>query len=133
MRFGFTRSCTDWGTRSSSAMPQRFGRRWSVERRRTAWDAITVAIVARITTGISQPCGNRWKNGLSSAFGSRAGDTFTKVTIYTAAIWILLIMFLIKMTQPTTPLKGREQVTAPAEDNPPSAPDGAAWVKAIGA
>ena len=47
--------------------------------------------------------------GGSSAFGSRAGDTFTKVTIYTAAIWILLIMFLIKMTQPTAPLKPREQ------------------------
>jgi preprotein translocase subunit SecG len=42
--------------------------------------------------------------GGSSAFGSRAGDTFTKVTIYAAAIWILLIMFLIKMTQPTQPL-----------------------------
>src|SRR5262245_9092755 len=43
--------------------------------------------------------------GGSSAFGSRAGDTFTKITIYTAAIWILLIMFMIKMTQDTTPLK----------------------------
>jgi preprotein translocase subunit SecG len=43
--------------------------------------------------------------GGSSAFGSRAGDTFTRITIYTAAIWILLIMFMIKMTQDTTPLK----------------------------
>jgi preprotein translocase subunit SecG len=43
--------------------------------------------------------------GGSSAFGSRAGDTFTRVTIYVAAVWILLIMFMIKMTQPTTPLK----------------------------
>ena len=48
--------------------------------------------------------------GGSSAFGSRAGDLFTKVTIYTAAIWILLIMFLIKMTQPTAPLKADEQI-----------------------
>jgi preprotein translocase subunit SecG len=40
--------------------------------------------------------------GGSSAFGSRAGDTFTKVTIYVAAVWILLIMFLIKGTQPIT-------------------------------
>jgi preprotein translocase subunit SecG len=39
--------------------------------------------------------------GGSSAFGSRAGDTFTRVTIYLAAVWILLIMFLIKMVQPT--------------------------------
>jgi len=43
--------------------------------------------------------------GGSSAFGSRAGDMFTKVTIYVAAVWILLIMFLIKMVQPTTPLQ----------------------------
>ncbi len=34
--------------------------------------------------------------GGSSAFGSRAGDTFTRVTIYVAAIWVLLIMFTIK-------------------------------------
>ncbi len=44
--------------------------------------------------------------GGSSAFGSRAGDAFTRVTIYVAAVWILLIMFLIKLVQPTTPLKG---------------------------
>jgi preprotein translocase subunit SecG len=42
--------------------------------------------------------------GGSSAFGSRAGDTFTKITIYSAGIWILLIMFMIKMTQDTSPL-----------------------------
>ena len=47
--------------------------------------------------------------GGSSAFGTRAGDTFTRITIYTAAIWILLIMFLIKMTQPITPLKGQQE------------------------
>src|SRR5215203_5633296 len=37
--------------------------------------------------------------GGQSAFGSRAGDAFTKITIYTALVWILLIMFLIKSTQ----------------------------------
>ena len=42
--------------------------------------------------------------GGSSAFGSRAGDTFTKITIYTAAVWFLLIMFMIKLTQPDRPL-----------------------------
>jgi preprotein translocase subunit SecG len=41
--------------------------------------------------------------GGSSAFGSRAGDTFTKWTIYTAAIWLLLIMFTIKTVQPRPP------------------------------
>ena len=56
-------------------------------------------------------------SGGSSAFGSRAGDTFTRITIYTAAIWILLIMFMIKMTQPIAPLQ-RE----PSIENPPSAP-----------
>ena len=30
--------------------------------------------------------------GGSSPFGSRAGDTFTRITIYVAAFWILLIM-----------------------------------------
>src|SRR4051795_10622228 len=38
--------------------------------------------------------------GGSSAFGTRAGDTFTRITIYVAAIWVLLIMFLIKTVQP---------------------------------
>ena len=43
--------------------------------------------------------------GGSSAFGSRAGDTFTKITIYSAAVWVLLIMFMIKLTQPIDPLE----------------------------
>ena len=61
--------------------------------------------------------------GGQSAFGSRAGDAFTKVTIYTALVWILLIMFLIKSTQETGDLKeGRERVSQPAG---PSAPPGA--------
>jgi preprotein translocase subunit SecG len=51
--------------------------------------------------------------GGSSAFGSRAGDTFTKVTIYVAAVWILLIMFLIKMTQPTDPLPTQSNIERP--------------------
>src|SRR3984893_15355460 len=38
--------------------------------------------------------------GGSSAFGSRAGDAFTRVTIIVAAVWLLLIMILIKMVQP---------------------------------
>ena len=60
--------------------------------------------------------------GGSSAFGSRAGDTFTRVTIYVAAVWILLIMVMIKMIQPTSPLKtGQEQL---GKDNPvPQQPD----------
>ena len=35
--------------------------------------------------------------GGQSAFGSRAGDAFTRVTIYFAAVWLLLIMVIIKV------------------------------------
>jgi preprotein translocase subunit SecG len=45
--------------------------------------------------------------GGSSAFGSRAGDTFTKVTIYTAIIWLLLIMFVIKTLPASSRLAGQ--------------------------
>src|SRR5437763_14028595 len=38
--------------------------------------------------------------GGSSAFGSRAGDAFTRFTIIVASIWILLIMLLVKITHP---------------------------------
>ena len=56
--------------------------------------------------------------GGSSAFGSRAGDTFTKITIYTAAVWFLLIMFMIKMTQPTDALSSSTDIARQA----PAAP-----------
>jgi len=36
-------------------------------------------------------------SGGSSAFGSRAGDTFTRITIYVALFWALLIMITIKV------------------------------------
>lgn len=53
--------------------------------------------------------------GGSSAFGSRAGDVFTRITIYTAGVWVLLIMFLIKMTQPVTPKATKADVVAPTD------------------
>jgi preprotein translocase subunit SecG len=37
--------------------------------------------------------------GGSSAFGSRAGDTFTRVTVIVAAVWVMLIMIMVKMIQ----------------------------------
>jgi preprotein translocase subunit SecG len=37
--------------------------------------------------------------GGSSAFGSRAGDTFTRITIGIAAFWILLIVVQVKAVQ----------------------------------
>jgi preprotein translocase subunit SecG len=41
--------------------------------------------------------------GGSSAFGSRAGDTFTRVTIIVAAVWILLIMLTVKVAPESGP------------------------------
>ena len=43
--------------------------------------------------------------GGSSAFGSRAGDTFTRITIGVAAAWILLIMVMVKLIQPPIVVK----------------------------
>ena len=62
--------------------------------------------------------------GGSSAFGSRAGDTFTRITIYAAAFWVLFIMITIRMTQPgptqeaprnVQPTPGQQQ---PEPENP---------------
>jgi preprotein translocase subunit SecG len=37
--------------------------------------------------------------GGSSPFGSRAGDTFTRITIAVAGVWILMIMAQVVMAQ----------------------------------
>ena len=37
--------------------------------------------------------------GGSSPFGSRAGDTFTRFTIYVAAIWLFLTMLQVRAIQ----------------------------------
>ncbi|MGA7498567.1 MAG: preprotein translocase subunit SecG [Isosphaeraceae bacterium] len=36
--------------------------------------------------------------GGSSAFGTKAGDTFTRITMVTASIWMLMAMLLVVMT-----------------------------------
>lgn len=41
--------------------------------------------------------------GGSSAFGSRAGDAFTKITLYMASVWVLVIMIHVKIAQRDTP------------------------------
>jgi preprotein translocase subunit SecG len=56
--------------------------------------------------------------GGSSAFGSRAGDLFTRITIGLAAAWMLLIMIHVKVVQHSRPAGGI--VSAPLNDNPPS-------------
>jgi preprotein translocase subunit SecG len=38
-------------------------------------------------------------SGGSSPFGSRAGDQFTRVTIYVAMVWLLLIMIQVRIIQ----------------------------------
>jgi preprotein translocase subunit SecG len=37
--------------------------------------------------------------GGSSPFGSKAGDTFTRITITMAGIWVLLIMIHVKVAK----------------------------------
>src|ERR1700683_4057719 len=38
--------------------------------------------------------------GGSSAFGSKAGDQFTRITIYAAAFWVLFIIIPTRMPHP---------------------------------
>ena len=38
-------------------------------------------------------------SGGSSPFGSRAGDQFTRVTVYVAIIWLVLIMIQVRVIQ----------------------------------
>jgi preprotein translocase subunit SecG len=54
-------------------------------------------------------------SGGSSAFGSRAGDTFTRVTIIVAAIWLLLVMILIKIVHPPASEQTPTASVAPAQ------------------
>ena len=41
-------------------------------------------------------------SGGSSPFGSRAGDTFTRITIYVACVWLLLTMIEVRAIQSTS-------------------------------
>jgi preprotein translocase subunit SecG len=41
--------------------------------------------------------------GGSSAFGAKAGDVFTRITIITAAIWILLCVASVKLLSHVDP------------------------------
>jgi preprotein translocase subunit SecG len=62
--------------------------------------------------------------GGSSAFGSRAGDTFTRVTIYVAIFWALVIMITIKVVPRTVEVAVGDQgiVQPAAPQTPPPAP-----------
>lgn len=52
--------------------------------------------------------------GGSSAFGTKAGDTFTKITVVTAAVWILMAMLLVVMTSRRSGLNWGPGVAASA-------------------
>jgi preprotein translocase subunit SecG len=45
-------------------------------------------------------------SGGSSPFGSRAGDTFTRVTLIVAGVWMLMMMIQIWIT-PSAPVPGQ--------------------------
>ena len=51
--------------------------------------------------------------GGSSAFGTKAGDTFTRITVVTASVWMLMAMLLVVMTS-------RRNASAWAADAPSS-------------
>jgi preprotein translocase subunit SecG len=51
--------------------------------------------------------------GGSSAFGSRAGDLFTRVTLGVAAVWIILIMIQVKVVQQPSEGPDTSQSIAP--------------------
>jgi preprotein translocase subunit SecG len=53
--------------------------------------------------------------GGSSAFGSRAGDTFTRVTVIVAAVWVLLIMIMVKMIQRPPAVERSQQTQSQPE------------------
>src|SRR5262249_14852612 len=50
--------------------------------------------------------------GGSSPFGSRAGDTFTRITIIVATVWIVLAMIQVRVVQPPTPGPQEEAVSS---------------------
>jgi preprotein translocase subunit SecG len=53
--------------------------------------------------------------GGSSPFGSRAGDAFTKITLYLAAVWILVIMIHVRVAD----LDGDRSSNKPAISSTP--------------
>jgi preprotein translocase subunit SecG len=52
--------------------------------------------------------------GGSSPFGSRAGDAFTRITIYAASIWLLLTMLQVRAIQNSAMEASREQTLGKA-------------------
>jgi preprotein translocase subunit SecG len=55
--------------------------------------------------------------GGSSPFGSKAGDAFTRITIWVAAIWIVIIMLQVKVANNVGPAAG-ENLPGVQQSNP---------------
>jgi preprotein translocase subunit SecG len=51
--------------------------------------------------------------GGSSPFGSRAGDTFTRFTIYLAALWLFFTMLQVRVIQSSAGRAQAAPLTAP--------------------
>ena len=59
--------------------------------------------------------------GGSSAFGTKAGDTFTKITVVTASIWMLIAMVLVVLTnRKDTHIFGSPEAAATSSKEPGS-------------
>jgi preprotein translocase subunit SecG len=53
--------------------------------------------------------------GGSSAFGSRTADAFVKITLYLAAVWVLVIMIHVKVVQYDSRQQANTSVTTGGE------------------
>ena len=53
--------------------------------------------------------------GGSSAFGSRAGDLFTRITLVLAALWMVLIMLEVRVIQSTKTTTNEPEAILPAQ------------------
>jgi preprotein translocase subunit SecG len=71
--------------------------------------------------------------GGQSAFGTKAGDLFTKITVGVAFVWILLCVLLVKVSGTSSSgfssslganAPPTKTLTAPSNKKPASAPDG---------
>ena len=56
--------------------------------------------------------------GCSSPFGSKAGDTFTKITLYLAAVWVLVIMINVKTMQGSSIAATNPDTVVPIDSAP---------------
>lgn len=54
--------------------------------------------------------------GGSSAFGSRAGDLFTRITIGVAAAWIILTMVQVRVIQSAARSAGSSATASPLDE-----------------